>query len=228
LHIAIALRHVLVQQLPASVRGWARELAACPPGTRLAFVRCWVARRRRDVDAVPPQLVADSSIVFVCSGNIIRSPLAEALLRRRLAEAGYPATRICSAGLHATLGRAADPRAAEIAQAAGISLVEHAAQPLTRELIDAAGAIFVMDFRNEAELVTRHPSAAGKVVLLGALARDAGTGSPSIPDPYALDDAAVRAAFARIDAATRALAATLSARSRILCGPPAPETRGQP
>ena len=229
MRIAIALRHALVRLLPTRLREWARELAACPAGTRLVFVQRWLARRRqRGSDSIAPQLVADSSIVFVCSGNIIRSPLAEVLLRRHLAQSGYSDTRISSAGLHATLGRPADPRAQDVARDAGIALDDHAAQPFTRELIDGASAIFVMDFRNEAELLTRFRSAAGKVALLGGLAPDTTTGSPAIPDPYALDSAAVRAAFARIDAATRSLAATLAARSRILSGQPSSGGAGEP
>jgi protein-tyrosine phosphatase len=227
LRIAIAPRTALVRLLPARLRGWARELAGCPPGTRAMFVRRWLARRRQVGDVVPAHLVADSPIVFVCSGNIIRSPLAEALLRRHLAHAGHRTTRVSSAGLHATLGRPADPRAQDAARERGVALDGHAAQPFTRDLIDGAAAIFVMDFRNEAELLTRHPGAAGKVLLLGALAPDE-TGGPSIPDPYALDAAAVRAASERIDAATRSLAATLTARSRILSGQPSPGALRQP
>jgi protein-tyrosine phosphatase len=139
-------------------------------------------------------------VVFVCHGNIIRSPLAEALCRREASAAGV-ALAAASAGLHAVPGRGADPRAADAAAALGVSLAAHSARLLSAEDVRLADLVLVMDYANDAEVAARFRWAWGKIRLLGSLA---GAG-PVIPDPYAQDAAAVRAAAARIAEAVRAL-----------------------
>src|SRR5688572_16174906 len=54
-------------------------------------------------------------VLFVCHGNIIRSPMAAALLRKYLPEGDHPTVCIASAGLHANPEGRADPRALVVA-----------------------------------------------------------------------------------------------------------------
>jgi protein-tyrosine-phosphatase len=124
------------------------------------------------------------SVVFVCFGNIMRSALAEFLMRQELSEAGLTQrVRIMSAGLHASAGREAHPWAQEAATNLGISLVEHRSKPLTREMIQEADCVLAMDFQNKAELLTLYPEAQEKIYMLSAY----GEGPwqyREIPDPY--------------------------------------------
>ena len=129
---------------------------------------------------------AARSFVFVCFGNIMRSAMAEFLMRKAMNESApeqIEKVRIVSAGLHANPGREAHPWMQEAGAELGISLVSHRAKLLTREMVDAADAIFAMDFQNKAELLTLYPDAANKIHMLSAYAEGAWK-CREIPDPY--------------------------------------------
>jgi len=129
---------------------------------------------------------AARSFVFVCFGNIMRSAMAEFLMRKALHETApeeIERVRIVSAGLHANPVREAHPWMQEAAAGLGISLASHHAKLLTREMVDAADAIFAMDFQNKAELLTLYPDAANRIYMLSAYAEGAWR-CREIPDPY--------------------------------------------
>jgi protein-tyrosine-phosphatase len=153
--------------------------------------RIYAGLRMRDVlgmrgenqRAVPPSA---RSFVFVCFGNIMRSAMAEFLMRKALKETApqeIEKIRIVSAGLHANPGHEAHPWMQEAAADLGISLGTHRAKPLTREMVDAADAVFAMDFQNKAELLTLYPESAHKVYMLSTYAEGAWK-CREIPDPY--------------------------------------------
>ena len=126
------------------------------------------------------------SFVFVCFGNIMRSAMAEFLMKKELSQqrlADAQSVRIFSAGLHANPGREAHPWMQEAASGLGISLGSHRAKLLTREMVDQADAIFAMDFQNKAELLKLYPDAAGKICMLSAYAEGPWK-DREIPDPY--------------------------------------------
>jgi protein-tyrosine phosphatase len=130
---------------------------------------------------VPPSA---RSFLFVCFGNIMRSAMAEFLMRQALHEAGVE-SRACitSAGLHATVGREAHPWAQEAAAGLGVSLTEHRAKPLTRDMVEQADCVFAMDFQNKAELLTLYPEAQERIFMLSAYAEGPWQ-YREIPDPY--------------------------------------------
>lgn len=124
------------------------------------------------------------SLVFVCWGNIMRSAMAEFLMRRALHEAGLTEqVQIISAGLHATAGREAHPWAREASIELGISLTEHRAKPLTLEMAERADCIFAMDFQNKAELLALYPAFREKICMLSAYSDGPGR-YREIRDPY--------------------------------------------
>jgi protein-tyrosine phosphatase len=122
------------------------------------------------------------AFVFVCFGNIMRSPMSEALMKREISQhrAGIS---VISAGLHATPGTTAHPWALAAARELGISLEQHRAQLLTAEMVDQADAIFAMDYQNLVELLAYYPNAKEKIFMLAAYAEDSYRGV-EIPDPY--------------------------------------------
>lgn len=137
--------------------------------------------RKRQQCFVPPSA---RSFVFVCFGNIMRSAMAEFLMRRELSESGLDQqVRIVSAGMHATAGREAHPWAQQASADLGISLSEHRAKPLTREMAEQADCILAMDFQNKAELLTLYPEFKEKIFMLSAYAEGPWR-YREIPDPY--------------------------------------------
>lgn len=123
------------------------------------------------------------SLVFVCFGNIMRSPMAEALLKQALALQSDLEVSVTSAGLNATPGKSAHPWAIAAAQEFGISLENHHAVVLTRKVVNEADAILAMDFQNQVEFLARFPHAARKLFLLGAYVGSA-VSSVEIRDPF--------------------------------------------
>ncbi len=110
--------------------------------------------------------------------------MAEFLMRQALCEKGLEQqVQIVSAGLHATGGKEAHPWAQEAATDLGISLAEHRAKRLTREMVEQADCVLAMDFQNKAELLTLYPEAKEKIFMLSAYAEGPWQ-YREIPDPY--------------------------------------------
>ncbi len=123
------------------------------------------------------------SFVFVCFGNIIRSPMCEALMNQAIARIPGAQVKITSAGLNAVAGRAAHPWAIATAPDFGVSLEDHRARLLTPEMVNQADVIFAMDYHNRVQLLSRHPQARARVFMLSAYG-DEEHHSDEIPDPY--------------------------------------------
>lgn len=83
-------------------------------------------------------------ILFVCTGNTCRSPMAEVIARRRLEELGWTHVEVRSAGVAAFSGSPASDGAVRVAEARGLDLSNHASTPLTPELIDESDLILTM------------------------------------------------------------------------------------
>jgi protein-tyrosine phosphatase len=149
------------------------------------------------------------SFVFVCFGNIMRSPMAEALLKRELSHLSpRQPLRIASAGLHATPGNTAHPWALVASAEFEISLENHRARLLTAEMVQQADAIFAMDFQNKAELLTLFPDSRHKIFMLSAYLNGPGQHG-EIPDPYLGNLETTRNCYQMLESCVRNLAAEL-------------------
>jgi protein-tyrosine-phosphatase/predicted ATP-grasp superfamily ATP-dependent carboligase len=150
------------------------------------------------------------SVLFVCHGNIIRSPMAAALLQHYLPDNLRNFITISSAGLHAKPERGADARALGVAKAFGISLDDHRAQRITDELVKSSEAIFVMDYLNEAKLLGQYPEAQNKVFLLHPSPDESGLKAAEIEDPYDGDATDIHCCYEKLQPRVRQLAALLA------------------
>ena len=120
-------------------------------------------------------------LLFVCTGNTCRSPMAEVLFKAHLGEkSGW---RILSAGLHAEPGTPASAQAVAVAKERGADLSAHVAHPVTDALAFAATHIVAMTASHSAELRRRFPFAEEKIRLLGEFAEGDGI-VRDIPDPF--------------------------------------------
>lgn len=118
-----------------------------------------------------------SKLLFVCIGNVCRSPTAEILMRDRLRDrAGI---EVASAGLQALAGRPLDPTAAELLRAHGHDPDAHVARQATPSLLAAADLILVMEQAHLQRIAREVPQASGKAFLLGKW-----RGAREVPDPY--------------------------------------------
>jgi len=137
---------------------------------------------------------AARSFLFVCFGNIMRSPMCGALLSRELAYLHNPQLTVMSAGLNSSPGRPAHPWAVEAAKEFGVSLEDHRARSLTPEMVDSADVIFVMDYQNQVQLLSRWGAAKKKIHLLSAYAGKEYR-SVEIRDPYYMGLEGTRACY---------------------------------
>lgn len=130
-------------------------------------------------------------IVFVCTGNTCRSPMAEGLARAYLAgrlncqpgELSDHGWQVHSAGMSAIGGDAAMPDAIHAAKVLGANIAEHRSQALTKELINDSDMILCMTARHVAAVLRSVPSAADKVRLLDG-GRDIADPIGGGPDVY--------------------------------------------
>jgi protein-tyrosine phosphatase len=143
-----------------------------------------------------------NKILVVCIGNICRSPMAEALLRRDL-----PAKTIYSAGIHAMIGNPADPHSILIMHEQGIDIAGHRAQQLTEPLVSAADLILTMDSEQQRLIESNYSTSRGKVRRLGEF------GKFDIPDPYRMGMEKFRASYRLIELGVNDLTSRLLAFS---------------
>jgi protein-tyrosine-phosphatase/predicted ATP-grasp superfamily ATP-dependent carboligase len=185
--------------------GEAVRTAAGKVGDRLpaaATRRRWRRRwRRRRLWRRLARAGARPHVVFVCHGNICRSPFAAELARRTVGERW----RIESAGILPVEDRPSPPEAREVAAEHGIDLAPHRSRHLDPELA-AADLLVVFDQKNALALEQRYPEAAGRTFKLGQLLDDA---DDEIADPLDRGRETFRRVYDRIaTAVARLVAAT--------------------
>lgn len=146
--------------------------------------------------------------LFVCFGNIMRSPVCEALMKRAVSSWRRKIT-VRSAGLNAIPGRAAHPWAIAAGKELGVSLESHRAQAVNLEMVAEAEVILAMDYQNLVQLLSRYPEARNKVFMLSAYA---GHNYPSqeIGDPYYSDENGTRECYRVLERCVRNLVASIS------------------
>ncbi len=83
-------------------------------------------------------------LLFVCTGNTCRSPLAEAIARKVAIERGLPEIEVASAGTSAYEGAMASDGSLLVGLERHLDLAGHRSQPLTRELVEQSDLVLAM------------------------------------------------------------------------------------
>ena len=172
----------------------------------------WGVKGRGTQNPSPPGSVR--SILFVCLGNICRSPFAAALTRRLLDEASAGDVRCSSAGIHPSQALCSPPEACEASAAYGVALQRHAPQPLTHELLASHDLVFVME-RSQLELLrSSYPALHNRLFLL-SLYDDRATDAYArynIVDPFGQPLWAYEICYERIERCIRCWVADMGTR----------------
>jgi protein-tyrosine-phosphatase/predicted ATP-grasp superfamily ATP-dependent carboligase len=166
------LRDVVIAQLKMVKR---KALAA-----RKLVASAWYRLRNRS--RLAGRVRDAERVLFVCYGNIMRSPFASGYLAQRGA-AGRHGMQARSAGYYERTGRPADERAVAASQQWGVDLSSHRSRKLDEDLVAWADLILVMDRPNLTAVRRSYPSAAAKTYLLGSFGSDA-VADVEIADPF--------------------------------------------
>lgn len=150
--------------------------AAAPSVTSIIHIDAngWTAKRIGLLNENKLQVSACVLIVFVCTGNTCRSPMAEVLCRDMLAKRLKCSTQdltkrgfvVASAGLAADYGSPASPESVEMMRRRGVDLRAHASQPFTDRILEQADHCYTMTNQHRHAILASHPETAGRVQVL--------------------------------------------------------------
>ena len=168
-------------------------------------------------------------IVFVCTGNICRSPMGEALLRHELARRGCDGIEVSSCGTWGAAAQSATAHAVSVLERRGVDLTSHRSRALDAAEIAEADLVVAMTSVHVREIEEMVPSALPRVRLMKELVeldlqpgagleallaatRPAPRRDLDVDDPMGLLPRSYERAAGEIEAGVKVLAA-------VICGP---------
>ena len=151
------------------------------------------SRPERHGNAGPESTPTTFNLLFVCTGNTCRSPMAAAIAADAIRKRGWNHVRVRSAGAAAGAGAPASELTVEVLASHGIELRDHQSTPLSADVVDWADAIIVMSAW-QAERVAQLGGAA-KVSVASSFLPGADPDA-EIPDPIGGDITVYRATYA--------------------------------
>lgn len=121
------------------------------------------------------------NVLIVCTGNVCRSPMAKALIRKEIEDRGLDSDiAVDSAGTYAMVEHPASRGSVSAMAQRDLDISEHRAKQLTTDLVNQADVILVMEERHRRSIFVTWPRAVMKTLLLSELSGD----HAGIDDPY--------------------------------------------
>ncbi len=141
-------------------------------------------------------------ILFICTGNVCRSPMAEGIFRF-LSKHRQELT--CeSAGLAAYPGFPASPNALKVARKYGVDITSHLSKNISEEILKNADYVFAMTSTHLQVIKEQFPEYSKRVYILKEFAQtDDGSFSPDVDDPIGQDEIVYELCFIELEKAIK-------------------------
>lgn len=140
------------------------------------------------------------NLLFICTGNTCRSPMAEWLARHEIAKLGLHHT-VRSAGLYAFPGQLMSRSAVDALLRRQVVVGHHASQPVEDAMVKEADLIFTMTEAHKQAMLEKFPDAAEKIYTLSEFVKkvDRDGSGYDIVDPFGQCDEAYEACAAQLE-----------------------------
>jgi len=143
-------------------------------------------------------------VLFVCSGNLCRSPFAEAVLKKLIEQDGIEGIEVASAGTIAIGGEPAPENIINMALQMGIDLHDHSTRMLTAETLEESDKIVIMEEGHRQAILRLRPDVEDRILYLGSFGSGGAWGN-EIPDPIGQGPMTYRTCYSRIVEAVHGL-----------------------
>lgn len=148
------------------------------------------------------------NILFVCTGNNCRSPIAEAMFKDMLAKdpvLSKAGIKVSSAGIKTSDLYSTTEETIAVMKERGLSIESHSSRPITPKLLDNSDLILTMEHRQRLTILARYPQLEDRTFLLSEYAG----GSDEIYDPVGGSIELYRAYIQKLEAYLKAILARL-------------------
>jgi Protein-tyrosine-phosphatase len=169
------------------------------------------ARRRRQALHTLRTSLGPGTVVFICHGNICRSPFAEGIFRKRLGSVGIFLIRAIRSAGFVGPDRSSPPAALESAMKFGVDMTAHRSALINNELAREANLLVTMSAEQARDLRKRFPSSNALILVLGDL-DPFPIETRTIRDPWRCPPEVFDASYARIDRCVQELVAAIRER----------------
>lgn len=173
-----------------------RAIKAPVKWARRVLTRALHPRRRRTAETLLRDGPPVRSVLFVCLGNVCRSPYAEFAMRSATGDLGASIT-VASAGFIGP-GRSSPEEAIREAAGRGLDLTPHVSKTVTREMVAASDLVVVMEPKQAGSIAPLLDGRSTRVIVLGDL-DPLPAERRTIPDPWGKGPEQFRDSFDRVD-----------------------------